>query len=268
MLLISIMFISMGYVALFGRDEMKENTVQGKQEQNNEDVEQHLEINIGSEPQTLHPGLATDSVSNSVLHQTFEGLTRIDLWGQTENASASVIKISDDQKTYWFTLRDAKWTNGDPVIAKDFEYAWKWLLDPSNKSKNAYQLYYIEGAKAYNKRKGSVDEVGVKALNDKTLEVKLAQPTPNFLELVALNAYFPINSKIAQENPGWANGAGNDYITNGPFELAEWTHNNKIVLIKNNTYWDANSVKLEKITMHMVNDPNTKLDMYDNGDLN
>jgi oligopeptide transport system substrate-binding protein len=264
MLLIFTMFLSMAYVALFGRDE---NTAQNVQEQNNENVDQHLKINIGSEPPTLHPGLATDSVSNSVITQTFEGLTRIDLWGLTVNAAASVIKISDDQKTYRFTLRDAKWTNGDPVIAKDFEYAWKWLLDPNNESKSASQLYYIEGAKDYSEGKRSIDDVGVKALDEKTLEVTLVEPTPNFLELVALNTYFPINSKIAQKNPDWANEAGNDYITNGPFQLEEWVHNEKIVLKKNKNYWDSAIVRLDSITMFMEDDPYKELAMFENNEI-
>ena len=114
------------------------------------------------------------------------------------------MKISDDQKTYTFTLRDAKWSNGDPVTAKDFEYAWKWALDPKNESQYAYQLYYVKGAQAVNEGKGSADDVGVKAIDEKTLEVKLENPTPYFLELTAFYTYFPVNSKIAEENPNWA----------------------------------------------------------------
>ena len=91
---------------------------------------------------------------------------------------AEDVQISEDQKTYTFKIRDAKWSNGDPVTAHDFEYAWKWALDPKNKSPYAYQLYYIEGAKEFNQNKGSADDVGVKALDDKTLEVKLVNPTP------------------------------------------------------------------------------------------
>lgn len=107
-----------------------------------------LNVNISTEPFSLHPGLANDSTSGSVIRQTFEGLTRINAEGKPENAMASDIKTSADGKTYTFTLRDAKWSNGDPVTAKDFEYAWKWALDPKNESQYAYQLYYIKGAEA------------------------------------------------------------------------------------------------------------------------
>lgn len=99
-----------------------------------------LNVNISTEPFSLHPGLANDSTSGSVIRQTFEGLTRINAEGKPENAMASDIKTSDDGKTYTFTLRDAKWSNGDPVTAQDFEYAWKWALDPKNESQYAYQI--------------------------------------------------------------------------------------------------------------------------------
>ncbi|WP_338449047.1 peptide ABC transporter substrate-binding protein [Niallia oryzisoli] len=228
---------------------------------------QDLRININTEPPTLNPGLAEDSTSGTVLRQVFEGLSRINLDGKAELAAAEDVKISEDQKTYTFTLRDAKWTNGDPVTAKDFEYAWKWALDPANASPYSYQLYYIEGAQAFNEGTGNADAVGVKALDDKTLEVKLTNPTPFFLELTAFYTYLPVNSKIAEANPDWANDAGENYTTNGPFKMTEWSHSDKIVLEKNEDYWDADTVKLKNITMIMVNDPNTELSMFDSGEL-
>lgn len=263
MLLILSMFLCMAYVALSGKEETVEESASNIK---TESAEQNLRINISKEPETLHPGLAADSTSASVLLQTFEGLTRINLWGQTTNAAAKVVKISEDQKTYTFTLREAKWSNGDPVIAKDFEYAWKGALNPTNHSASAYQLYYIEGAREYNQGEGSANKVGVKALDDKTLEVKLVNPTPYFLELTASPAYFPINSLIAEENPDWASEIEH-YSTNGPFKMAEWLHNEKIVLKQNENYWDLGPVKLKSITMLMINDPITELAMFEKGEL-
>ena len=232
-----------------------------------ENVAQDLRININTEPPTLHPGLATDSTSGTVLRQVLEGLSRINLEGKAELAAAEDVKISDDQKTYTFTLRDTTWSNGDPVTAKDFEYAWKWALDPANASEYSSILYYLEGGQAFNEGTGSADAVGVKALDEKTLEVKLVNPTPFFLELTAFYTYLPINSKIAEANPDWANDAGENYTTNGPFKLTEWSHSDKVVLEKNADYWDADTVKLNTITMIMVNDPNTELSMFDSGEL-
>jgi oligopeptide transport system substrate-binding protein len=260
-LLIVSMFLSVAYVALSEKSEIAEEI------NYHETVKKNLQVNIGTEPLTLHPGLATDSVSETVILQLFEGLTRKDLWGQTVNAAATIIKISDDQKTYTFTIRDSKWSNGDSVTAMDFEYAWKWILDPENNSPNAYQLYYLEGAQEFNNGKGNMQDVGVIALDDQTLEVKLTQPTPNFLNIIALPTFFPINSKIAEKHSNWAEGTYK-YTTNGSFHLIEWDHNNKIVLERSKNYWDADMVELSRISMLMVNDPKRELSLYENGTLN
>ncbi len=128
-----------------------ENTDAGKSEAKGEDKpapEQKLSVNIKSEPPSLHPGLAADSTSGAVLNQTFEGLMRVNQKGVVEEAMAESADMSEDGLTYTFKIRqDAKWSNGDPVTAQDFEYAWKWVLDPANAEADyAYQLYMIKGA--------------------------------------------------------------------------------------------------------------------------
>ncbi|MFP3359244.1 ABC transporter substrate-binding protein, partial [Planococcus sp. SIMBA_143] len=143
----------------------------------------------------------------------FEGLTRLDPEGNPEPAMAENIDVSEDGLTYTYTLRDAQWENGDPVTADDFEYAWKWALDPENASDYAYQLYYIEGAEAYNTGEGSADDVAVTAVHEKTLEVNLVNPTPYFDELTAFYTYYPVNSQVAEENPEWhTDPGGENYI--------------------------------------------------------
>ncbi|MFS0865583.1 peptide ABC transporter substrate-binding protein [Fredinandcohnia sp. 179-A 10B2 NHS] len=231
---------------------------------------QELRINISSEPPTLHPGLASDSTSGVVLNHAFEGLTRLDENGEPQEAMAEKIDVSEDGKTYTFTIRDAKWSNGDPVTAHDFEYAWKWVIDPKNQSDYASQIYnYIEGAKeAYNTQDITIDNmtnVGIKALDDKTLEVRLINPTAYFLELTAFYTYYPVNSKIAKENPDWANRVDETYVSNGPFKISDKSAT--ITLEKNEDYWDADSVKLTKITMDMINDPNTEYQSFKKGEL-
>ncbi|MEK5443724.1 MULTISPECIES: peptide ABC transporter substrate-binding protein [unclassified Fredinandcohnia] len=235
-----------------------------------EGPKQELRINISSEPPTLHPGLATDSTSGVVLNHAFEGLTRINKNGEAEEAMAEKINVSDDGKTYTFTIRDAKWSNGDPVTAHDFEYAWKWVLVPANQSDYASQIYnYIEGAKeAYDTPDISIEKmenVGIKAIDDKTLEVKLTNPTAYFLELTAFYTYYPVNSKIAKDNQDWANRVDESYVSNGPFVITD--KSSTITLEKNKDYWDADSVKLEKITMDMINDPNTEYQSFKKGEL-
>lgn len=234
------------------------------------DAEQVLNVNIKTEPPSLHPGLAADTTSGAVLDQVFEGLMRINQEGVVEPAmAAGEPEVSDDLLTYTFTIRDdAVWSNGDPVTAHDFEYAWKWVLDPANADADyAYQLYIIKGAQAAKEDGGSLDDVGVKALDDKTLEVTLEQPTPYFLDLTAFYTYYPVNKAVAEANPDWALSKNDDYVTNGPFVLDTWEHKNKVVLKKNADYWDADTVKLETINMFMVDDENTALEMFNAGEL-
>lgn len=262
-----LLVLSMFLAACGGKDNADSGDKGGDKGETKSNVPQELRVNINTEPPSLNPGLAKDSTSGTVLRNTFEGLTRIGKDGKPENAMAEDIQVSEDQKVYTFKLRDAQWSNGDPVTAKDFEYAWKWALDPNNQSEYAYQLYVIKGAEAANTGKGSLDDVGIKVEDDKTLVVTLENPTPYFNELTAFYTYLPVNSKIAEANPNWANDAGDNYTSNGPFVMKSWAHSDKIVLEKNDKYWDKDSVKLTKIEMIMINDPNTELSMFDNGEL-
>lgn len=232
-------------------------------------ADQTLDINIKTEPPSLHPGKATDSQSNTVLTQVFEGLMRLNQDDEPEEAMAESYEVSEDKLTYTFKIReDAKWSNGDPVTAEDFEYAWKWVLDPNNADTDyAYQLYVIKGAEDAKENGGSLDDVGVKAEDDKTLVVELEQPTPYFLELTAFYTYFPVNHKVVDGKDDWAQDASDDYVTNGPFLLDSWAHKDQIVLKKNPEYWDADTVKLETINMYMIDDENTALQMYNNDEL-
>ncbi|MGF9910345.1 peptide ABC transporter substrate-binding protein [Brevibacillus porteri] len=233
-----------------------------------EQPEQILRLNNFTEPLSLHPGLISDVWSSNVIFQTFEGLTRIDDKGVPQPAMAQEIKASDDLLTYTFTIRDkAKWSNGDPVTAHDFENAWKWALDSKNGSEYAYQLFYVKNAEAAFAGKAKPEEIGVKATDDKTLVVQLENPAPFFLELTAFYSYFPLNTKVVKDNPDWAKEAGPAYTSNGPFKLDTWEHKTKLTLSKNEHYWDPDAVKLTKIEMNMINDANTELSMLEGGDL-
>ncbi|QRG68135.1 peptide ABC transporter substrate-binding protein [Brevibacillus choshinensis] len=225
-----------------------------------------LRMNLHSEPPTADPALAEDSTSGALLRATFDGLTRIGEDGKPHESVAEKIDVSEDGMTYTFHLRDSKWSNGDAVTAKDFEFAWKRALDPKTASNYAYQLYYLKNAEEYNLGKAKVEDVGVKALDDKTLEVKLKNPTPFFLELTAFYTYFPVNQKVVEADAKWA-GEAKTHVGNGPFKLESWEHKSKVVLVKNDNYWDKDAVKLDKIDFSMVEDENTELSMFDNGDL-
>lgn len=243
----------------FGGDKSKDSS-KGSSEKT-------LNLALPSEPPSLNPQLATDNQSGSILNAVFEGLTRVNDKDQVENAMAKDIKVSKDKLTYTFTLRDAKWSNGDPVKAGDFEYAWKWGLDPKNASQYAYILYPIKGAEAYNTGKGKAEDVAVKAIDDKTLQVKLNNPTPYFLKLTAFYTYMPVDQKVVEGNKKWAANAGKDYVTNGPFALSDWKHNESVSLTKSKNYWDKNNVDLDKVNISMVESSATADRMFQSGDL-
>lgn len=225
-----------------------------------------LRWNLHSEPPTADPGIAEDTTSMAIIKATFDGLTRIQEDGRPHEAIAEKIEISPDMKTYTFTLRESKWSNGEPLVAKEFEYAWKRALDPKTASNYAYQLYYVKNAEQANKGKAKLDDVGVKALDDKTLQVTLENPTPYFLELTAFHTYFPVNQKVVEANTNWAAEA-KTHVSNGPFKMESWEHKNKLVLVKNNNYWDKDVVKLDRIEFSMVEDENTELSMFENGEI-
>ncbi|RNB55680.1 peptide ABC transporter substrate-binding protein [Brevibacillus gelatini] len=225
-----------------------------------------LKLNLHSEPPTADPGIAEDTTSGTIILATFEGLTRVGKDNKVQEAAAESYTVSEDGKKYTFKIRDAKWSNGDPVTAKDFEFAWKRALNPKTASNYAYQLYYVKGAEAYNKGTGKVEDVGVRALDDKTLEVELENPTPFFLELVAFRTYFPVHQKTVEANDKWASDA-KTIVGNGPFKMETWEHKSKLVVVKNENYWDKDNVKLDKIEFSMVEDENTELSMFENGEL-
>lgn len=229
--------------------------------------EKVLYMNNEQEPTSFDPPIGFDNLSWAGLNNLMEGLTRLGEDHQPAPAIAEKWDVSEDGTTYTFHLRDdAKWSNGDDVTAGDFVYAWKRLLNPDTGSPAAFLGYFIEGGEAFNNGDGSADDVQVKAINEKTFEVKLTSPQAYFLSVITNPAFFPINEKVAEENPKWFAEA-DSYVSNGPFKLTEWQHDSHFVMEKNENYWDASNVKLDKVHWAMVNDTNTEYQMYQSGEL-
>ena len=227
---------------------------------------QVLTYNLAADSKTLDPALNTAIDGGTVLSNTFEGLCRTDEKDKAIKGGAESWNVSEDGLTYIFNLRkDAKWSNGDKVTAQDYEYAWKRVLNPETGSEYAYQMYYIEGAEAYNTGKGSVDDVAVKALDDYTLEVKLHSPTSYFLELTAFPCYFPVNKKVVESDSNWATKV-DTYVSNGPFKMTEWKQKDSLVLERNNEYYNKDKVKLDKLVMKMVTEDTSAYASFQAGD--
>lgn len=226
---------------------------------------QEITYNLGADPRTLDPALCTDTTGHGILANAFAGLCELDDKEKAIPGEAEKWDVSGDKLTYTFHLRKGiKWSNGDPVTAKDYEYEWKRLLNPDTASEYAYQLYYLKGGQAYNEGKGSADAVGVKATDDSTLVVTLEAPTPYFLEMLAQAYYFPVNQKLVESNKDWANDA-KTLVSNGPFKITEYTIKDKAVLEKNDNYYDKDKVKLSKLTMKFVAEETSAWASYKSG---
>ncbi len=225
-----------------------------------------LRANNGSEPGSLDPALVQGTHESWILENVFEGLMTFDENGKLVEGMTESYEVSDDGTTYTFILRNGiTWTNGDPITAEDFEYSWKRALAPETASSYASILYCIKGAEAYNAGEGSADDVLVTALDEKTLEVTLETPIAYFLELTAFYTYLPINKNVAEKNPDWAKSPAT-YVSNGPFKLVEWKHNDKIVLEKNKDYYNAKKIKLDGINLDILEDQNTAWQRYQGGE--
>lgn len=228
-------------------------------------TEQKLVYNLGADPQTIDPGINDSVEGGTVAVNNFEGLTSIDLNEKVVPGVAEKWDVSSDGLKYTFHLRkNAKWSDGKAVTAKDFEYSWKRALDPATASPYSYQLWYLKNGQGYNEsslpadqktpgiKAATKDEVGVKATDDYTLEVTLEYSTPYFLSLTAFPTYMPVREDIVTAHPtDWAT-KGETYIGNGPFQLKEWAAKDKMTFVKNSNYWNKDKVKLNTLVFKLL----------------
>ncbi len=229
----------------------------------------NLNINYGNEPPELDPQITTDTVSIQIINGVFEGLVRYDNKGGIMPGMATKWDVSKDGKTYTFTMRSgAKWSNGDPVTAADFEYGIKRALDPKTASQYAYILYDILNAQEANEGKVGLDKVGVKAQGDKVV-ITLKGPVPYFATILTFPTAMPCNQKFI-ESLGADGGYGSEadkIVSNGPWTVSEWVHESKLVMKKNPNYWNAKAISLDSITGYMIADSNTSKTMFFNKEL-
>lgn len=226
-----------------------------------------LRISLPRPTSLLDPRIGTDRTSGIVIKMLYEGLMRMDPSGKPSMGVCERVEVSEDQKQYIFILRKSSWTNGTPVTAYDFEYAWKKVLDPQFKTPFAYLFNPIKNAERVKSLQTPVDELGVTARDAYTLEVQLEHPAPHFLELCAHWIYSPLCKEVDQLHPGWAYYGDDTYVSNGPFRLAKWRRNSEIQVLKNPTYWDKDAVSINQIDISIVEDPERALSLYQRGEL-
>ncbi|MBM6594505.1 peptide ABC transporter substrate-binding protein [Microvirga pudoricolor] len=219
------------------------------------------------EPETLDTHKTSTVQESHILRDLLEGLVTYNAKGEAVPGQATKWEISDDGKTYRFTLRDGiKWSNGDPVKASDFVFSYRRIIDPATGAKYANILYPIKGAEAANKGQGKLDDLGVKAIDDKTLEITLEQPTPYFVELLTHQTSLPVH-------PGSVEKFGKDFVkpgnmvSNGAYKLAEFTPNSHIKLAKNDQYYDAKNVQIDTVMYYPTSDFAAMVRRYEAGEL-
>jgi oligopeptide transport system substrate-binding protein len=216
----------------------------------------HLRVNLSEgDPASLHPHRSVDVRGRMIGKALFEGLTRLNANGEAELAAANKVDIDPSYMHFRFSIRPHYWTNGQTVTAYDFEKAWKTALHPDTRCSRADLFYIIKNAKKAKCGEVSLDDIGVKALDATTLIVELQQPAPYFLALISHSIFSPICDE-----------EGEPTIFNGPFILGNWKHRSMFELERNSKYWDAENVKLHKVSISMIADPNTEFSLFEKGE--
>ncbi|PEW14184.1 peptide ABC transporter substrate-binding protein [Bacillus cereus] len=268
-----VLAMSMALTACSGSGgEKKTTTTSSGGEDKKSDIKyatkQVLNRTENQEIPTMDTSKSTDTLGAQILGNTMEGLYRLDKDNKPIPAAAESSTKSEDGKKYTFKLRkDAKWSNGDPVTAKDFVFAWQRLLNKNTAAEYAFIAYYIKNAEAINKGEKPVTELGAKAVDDYTLEVELEKPVPYFLNLLAFPSYYPLNEKFVKEKGDKYGLEADTTVYNGPFVMASWKHEQGWQLKKNDKYWDNKTVKLEEINYSVVKEVATKVNLYDTGSI-
>lgn len=224
-----------------------------------------LDLQINGDVPTMDSAMATDALSFDMFFQTMEGLYTLD---KDDKAIPAVAKgepkISNDGKKWTIKLReDAKWSNGDPVTAHDFVFAWRKVLDPDTASEYAYILYDLKNAEAVNSGDKKPEELGVKAVDDYTLEFELTKSLPYYKELLSFGTFMPQNEKFVKKQGDKYGTTLKTTLYNGPFKMKEWKSDDKVVLEKNNKYWDKDKVKLQELNYKVIKEASTAVNLYE-----
>lgn len=220
---------------------------------------------IGSSPKSLDPALNNATDGSSIIQMCFDGLTRKDKNYEVVPGIAQSWDVSEDGLTWTFHLRNANWSDGKPVTADDFEYAWKRAANPATAAEYAYQMEYIENAYEIILGEKDPDELGVKAIDSKTLEVRLAAPCGYFTGIVAFPVYYPVRKDVVEANAGWANDPA-AYVVNGVYKITQFTPNDKLIQEKNDAYWDAANVPAPTVVNILTDDGAAAVKAFESGE--
>ena len=251
-------------------------TKDSKAEGNNESVEDTstsgslLKVQIDAEVASMDPQIATDGISFEVLAAVTEGLYSLSDDGSAVEAIADKVEKSEDGLTYTVTLKDTKWSNGTPVTAKDFVFAWRRLVDPATASEYSFiaGIAGIKNADAIVNGEMTPDQLGITAKDDKTLVIELDTPVPFFESLMAFPSFFPVNEEFYNKCGDKFATTVDTILCNGAFKVTSYEPAaTTINLEKNADYWDADKVQLSGIQYQVIKDSQQAMLAYQNGDL-
>ncbi len=210
-------------------------------------------LNIVTDPTSIDPQITTDIPGGTVDELILEGLLRKDRNGKSVAGLAEKWEKSEDGLVWTFHLRDGvKWSNGDPITANDFKAGWLRALNPSTAAGNASIMFVIKNGENYNAKKVSENEVGIKVIDDKTLQVTLEAPTPYFDDLVTFKSFMPLNQKFYNEVKDKYFTEAKYTISNGPYTLESWTQGSELKFKKNPNYWDAKNVNTDNVVLKII----------------
>lgn len=232
--------------------------------------EKTIVFQMSGEPDCMDPTMNDYSSGSYALQSLFRGLYKFAPDGTLTPALAEGYTVSEDGLTYTFTLRkDLKWSDGSPLTAYDFEYSWKRVLNPDLASETAYTLYGVikNGYQYFVDKTATADDVGVKALDDVTLQVELIAPAPYFISMTASTAFMPVKKDIIDTyGEDWEMSV-DSYVCNGPFMVAEMLPQEKYVFVKNPYYYNADEVKIDKLEYVFLEASETALTAFENGEV-
>lgn len=226
-----------------------------------------LNIHNGGDPSSLDPHKVSGDWENRIVGDIFEGLVTEDRQAEPIPGQAKSWEVSDDGTVYTFTLRDGiQWTDGTPVTAHDFVFALQRLMNPETAANYAYLQYPIKNSEAINKGEiTDVGELGVKAIDDKTLEITLEEPTPYFIGALTHYTAYPVPKHVVEEKGAdWVK--LENIVTNGPYKPVEWVPGSHVTTVKNENYYDAANVSIENVKFFVLEDESAALKRYRAGE--
>ena len=226
---------------------------------------QTITVAIEQEPPQLNSAKATDQVSGMVLGHLMEGLVRYDRRCRVVPGVATRWEMTDDKATFYLR-KDARWSDGKPVTAHDFVFAWRTALKPITASEYAFIFFPIKNAQAINKGEMPADQLGAIALDDYTVEVSLERPTAYFIKLTAFVTFSPIREDFFNAKGDEYAANADDMLYNGAFIMPEWTHSASLKMVKNQNYWNKDNITLNAINVDYITaDTRARLNLYTDG---